>query len=250
MNELTEKKVFCINKKVKYQLKNLPQGIFSHSEIEAYIKFAYNMSFGMKGHHRSNRSGGKSKRSFQDIFINALTGKLGELAVYKIFQKEQLDLKRPDTQLMPAGEWDEYDFEFNSWIFSVKTSSHFSNLLLLEKRDYDQDGFYLPTNKQYHAHILVRIKPDLKFLVNRIPNSNNTSFEYVNKIIQNEKLSFDIPGYLRKDDLVKIIKKGFVIKQGDFINCSTMMDADNYYVQAGDLVSFEKITDYLKQEFK
>jgi hypothetical protein len=46
---------------------------------------------------------------------------------------------------------------------------------------------------------------------------------------------YDIPGYITNVDLINIIKTRLIIPKGAYLNNSVKMDAENYYVQAGDL---------------
>lgn len=59
-------------------------------------------------------------------------------------------------------------------------------------------------------------------------------------MLQNcNRWSYDIPGFITHEDLCYVIKNEHIIKQGSILNGSTKIDADNYYVQTGDMRNIE-----------
>ena len=52
---------------------------------------------------------------------------------------------------------------------------------------------------------------------------------------------YDIPGYITNADLVHVISNGLKIPKGALLNHSVKMDAENFYVQAGDLRPVENL---------
>lgn len=49
--------------------------------------------------------------------------------------------------------------------------------------------------------------------------------------------------------LIATIRNNNIIKQSDFLqNKWTEMDADNYYIQSGDMIRINAYTDFLKKE--
>jgi len=58
---------------------------------------------------------------------------------------------------------------------------------------------------------------------------------------------FDVPGWIGINDLKSIIKSGEYLKQGEMLNGRTKMDADNYYVQTGDLRKFNTLIERLSR---
>ena len=208
--ELQKNKII-INKKRKFY----PLGKITEEGINKAKMFASNMTFNKEGEHRENRSGGTLKRNQKEIFINTFRGKLAEIAFYEFFKdKKNIIISEPDFETYKKGRWDELDFTLNNHKINVKSSTHFSNLLLLEKSDWNLDAQYIPniskTTKSYDFFFFIRVHA-----------SDNT-------------FPFDIPGYITNRDLKTIIsEKQFVLK-GDFLG-SKRLDADNYYVQADDL---------------
>ena len=223
-------------------------GIFKDSTIKKCFNFAWDMTFGTSGEHRSHRSGGQYGRKNGEKFINTLQGKLSELAVYNLFYKNQIQLSDPDFETYGLGEWDDSDFIYNNLEISVKSTAHFGNLLLLETKDWDEKGIYLPNEKAYDHHILVRIEPDGK----RIMKSQGFMYsmeiekDRLWSIISNEIWAYDIPGYINNHDLKEIIKNNYILPQNASLNGRVSMDAENYYVQSGDL----RAVDCLFKEIK
>ncbi|MBK3333415.1 hypothetical protein GWK41_10100 [Persephonella atlantica] len=238
---------YCISSKKKYKALDY----FESKDIVKVFNFAYEMAFG-SGKHRNHRSGGNARRKKGQIFINTFQGKLAELAVYKEFEKHNpkayKKLSGIDFSVYGLGEWDSYDLSMEDKKFSVKSTKFYGHLLLLETKDWNEDGEYLP-NKQvgkpctYDYFVLVRISPDGESLMKKekLLYSNNIDKEKLKGIIESQKWEYDIPGYISHDDLKYIISNKFIIQKGDLLNCKIEMDADNYYVQSGDLRCFTEL---------
>ncbi len=224
---------------------------FKKEEINKVFDFAYEMAFGF-GEHRDHRSGGSARRKKGQIFINTFQGKLAELAVYKEFEKHNPEaykkLSGIDFNVYGLGEWDSCDLSMEDKEFSVKSTKFYGHLLLLETKDWNEDGEYLP-NKQvgkpctYDYFVLVRISPDGELLMKKekLLYSNDIEKEKLKGIVESQKWEYDIPGYITHDDLKYIISNKFIIQKGDLLNCKVEMDADNYYVQSGDLRCFTEL---------
>lgn len=75
--------------------------------------------------------------------------------------------------------------------------SFFSNLLLLEKKDYDESGNYIHNRGQEYDYIVVvRFKPDIKrFLI------NCEDFRGLKELLTNLDLKSDIPCVCSKKKL-------------------------------------------------
>jgi hypothetical protein len=74
-------------------------------------------------------------------------------------------MKMPDLETWDLGKWDDTDFEINKYFLSVKSTKAFGNLLLLETKDWNENGEYIPNlaingaHSLYDFFILVRISP-------------------------------------------------------------------------------------------
>lgn len=206
------------------------------------------MSFGHKGEHRCNRTGGIIKRRKGQIFINTFQGKLAELAFYNFMSNKGFKISYPDFKTYNLGIWDGADFivadNNRSYLFSIKSTKFYGNLMLLETEDYNANGQYVPNigkgNDFYDYFSLVRIAPDSESLMkrHRLFFLDECDKSYLEKIILNENWKYDIPGYITNQDLVNLINNNQIIPQGATLNNNTTMDAENYYVETGNMHQF------------
>lgn len=229
----------------------VPISQFKDTTIEKTFQFAYDMSFGTNGEHRSYRSGGTHNRKNGEIFANTFQGKLSEFAVYNSLYK-YCDIEIPDLSTYGLGEWDSCDFEVNGKRISVKSTKSFGNLLLLETKDWNSNGQYIPNlskgDADYDVFILVRVEPYCEDL---LKNMNSLYYNEVNKgqlftLIITQKWKYDIPGFVTNEDLIYAIKNDYIIKQGHMLNGKTKMDAENYYIQSGDMLNLNLLIELLK----
>ena len=228
---------YYINRKVSYsKIKEFPYTI-----LDKCLDFAYDMTYGKVGQHRNYRSGGKIIRENGEIFINTFQGKLAEYGVWNEFANRKLSISRPDLEKYKLGKWDDFDIKYKDYSIAVKSTKQYGNLLLLEKKDWNDKGIYIPNESKGKGHydflLLIRISPDGEAIMKKnklLYSKNIDKQELKNKIINNtNKWSYDIPGFITHKDLCYIIKNNYVIEQGAILNGRTIMDADNYYVQAG-----------------
>lgn len=224
------------------------------ADIEKVIDFAYEMCFGA-GHHRAGRTGGQYGRKAGEKFCNTFQGKLGEVMLYNYFRSQNLNPSEPDFRILGIGEWDDSDLEINGMKINVKSAAYQSNLLLLETRDWDQQGRYLPnvllnngSTIQYDYFILVRIKPDIKklFQSKKMYYSDEISKPDIEKIIFENTWIYDTAGYSTNQNLIDAIALGCILPQNSTLNHYTKMDAENYYIQSGDMGWISDLTAELK----
>lgn len=204
--------------------------------------FSYDMTFGNQGEHRNHRSGGIHQRKNGEIFCDTLQGKISEFAIYQIF-KEKFYIPEPDTQCFKLGKWDQFDFSIKDKVISVKSTKDFGNLLLLETRDWNEYGEYIPNNNEPIDYtFLVRIKDRITSTLkaNRLYYTNQIDKAQLWNLLSDIIIVFDIPGFITQEDLIYLIRNNFVIRQGEYLNGTTRMDADNYYCQTGNLRKLEE----------
>lgn len=235
---------YYINKKTVFK----PLGFMLIDLIDTVFDFAYSMTFGGVGEHRTNRTGGTHKRKNGEIFSNVFQGKLAEFALYSYLKELNIQSIKPDTNPYKLGIWDNTDLEVKNKFISIKSTKSFGNLLLLEENDWDDQGNYLPNLKAYDFIVLIRIKPFLEQILkkNKLLYSEKVDKEFLKKIVFSEVWYFDIPGFITLDDYKYLIKNRFIIKKGANLNQNTVMDASNYYVQSGDLRPIEHLAKILK----
>ncbi len=63
------------------------------------------------------------------------------------------------------------------------------------------------------------------------------------------EIQFDIPGFLYKSNIQKVILNRQLIEKGKTLNGKTVMDADNYYVQAGNMYDINELFNELKYSY-
>ena len=248
MNKLRQEgnRYFIDNKKIFQSIK-----IFKDDTIDRVFEFAYAMTFGA-GEHRDHRSGGSMSRKKGQIFINTFQGKLSELGVYITFFKENREaydkLSEPDFNVYGLGEWDSSDIEFGKIKISVKSTKFYGDLLLLETKDWSKKGEYIPNlsiekSSVYDIFVLVRIKPDAEKMMKerKILYSNSIDKEELYSLIKSTKWEYDIPGYITNEDLKFLINNDFILPKKSLLNGKILMDAENYYIQSGDMRNFEQL---------
>jgi len=226
---------FSISKRVSFRKLNS----FKPKTVDSVIEFAFNMTFGAKGEHRHSRSGGSIIRGNLEIFANTFQGKLSEFAVANLLYKHK-DFKEPDLSTHGLGVWEDADFSIGANVISVKSTKSYGNLILLESKDWDSEGKYsgsVTEPKTYSHMILVRISPDIEKVLQGLKSNQNLNIAIsdVRALLLAEDWGYDIPGYITNADLIYVINKRFVIPKGALLNNSVRMDAENFYVQAGDL---------------
>lgn len=220
--------------------------------VRRVFEFAYSMTFGAVGEHRDHRTGGSLQRKNGEIFANTFQGKLAECAACNLFYKLDPSVM-PDFTIAKLGVWDSVDVIVNHKKIAVKSTKSFGNLLLLEQHDWDENGDYIPNSANgsatYDYFLLIRIKP---FCEDIMKSHNWLYKDRLDKTqlwaeISKTVWKYDFTGYISHSDLQKIIREGFIIHKGDLLNGSTCIDADNYYIQAGDMLDIQHLLDELKK---
>lgn len=254
--QTSEPESVCMKKEKFHRLEIRPNGYCftstrRYSPIHAPIKketvekvfdFAYSMSYGGKGEHRGHRSGGTHIRKNKEIFIDAFQGKLAECALFNSVYKLP-GASEPDFSVSELGIWDDADITVSGKAISVKSTKHFGQLLLLEQKDWDENGFYIPNEKKYDYIVLVRIKPSCDEIIKiKYPQLGNVcdNEKRLKDIICSQIWTYDYAGYITYDELKYIIAEKYIIPQGAMLNGRRRMDASNYYVQAGDLNTIDR----------
>lgn len=253
----------------------LPYASITSEDKYTCFDFAFDMSFGGKGEHRTYRSGGTEKRTDGQIFINTFQGKMAEFALYRYLQSRNIELDPPDVSCFDLGKWDSFDLKCQEKYLSVKSTSFKGNLLLLETKDWDENGEYIPNHKEkkeenketketketeekeekeenirYDYVVLVRFNPDGKQIMkdNNLLEVTSLAPKEIHEIliekIRDREWEYDIPGFIYHSELVKMIRDRRKIPKGSILNGSTKMDAENYYFQTGNMHSVVEMYTY------
>lgn len=213
---------------------------FKPETIKLVFDFAFAMTFGSEGEHRNHRTGGSNLRKNGEIFADTFQGKLAECAACNLLYKIDPSVM-PDFSISKLGVWDTVDVVVKNKRIAVKSTKSFGNLLLLEQHDWDAKGRYIPNIEEGHSNydyfLLIRIKPGCDDVM------KSSRWLYANAInkddlwaqIQKVVWSYDYAGYITQDHLKHIIRERYILPKGALLNGSTRMDADNYYIQAGDM---------------
>lgn len=216
--------------------------------IEQSFDFAYEMAHG-KGFHRNCRSGGQSARSQSEIFQNTFQGKMAEGILYENLKKQDIETEIPDFSIHGKGIWDDADLKANGKTICIKSATFFSNLLLLETKDWNSEGCYVPNithedaSHSYDYFVLVRIKPDIKLVLKDTVADKDVLLQK----IQAETWLYDVPGCCSIKTIRHIIANGCLLPQNAMLNGKTKMDASNYYIQAGLLFPIEVLYEALNK---
>lgn len=219
-------------------------GTFKTNTIQRVFDFSYNMTFGHIGEHRNHRSGGVHMRKSGEIFANTFQGKLAECALYNELYRRGIKSTLPDFEQYGLGKWDVTDLEVNNKSISIKSTKAFGNLLLLETKDWNSEGKYIPNDKAYDFSFLVRMNPYCEEILrkNRLLYSEEIDQLELMSIINDCSWEYDIPGFVSLSDLVYVINQNYILPQNALLNGTTKMDAENYYVQAGAMHSIDEFT--------
>lgn len=214
--------------------------------------FAYEMTFGGKGEHRSHRSGGDKVRTPGEIFADTFQGKIAECAACNYFYKYDKSVE-PDFFVEKLKKWDSVDLTVCGKEIAVKSTKSYGNLLLLETKDWDMEGNYIPNlnsnNFRYDLFVMIRIKPSCEDLMKKhnLLYSYSVDYEFLKNIIYSESWEYDCPGFISNEELKYIINNEYIIEKGSKLN-NTIMDAENYYVQSGDFHNINAIDEKLKSD--
>lgn len=231
-----------------------PYGNISNDTLEKCFDFAYNMSFSNKGVHRNYRSGGTISRKKGQIFSDTFQGKLAECVTCEFFSKFDKNVK-VDFSISGYGTWDSADLVVGNKNISVKSTKAYSQLLLLETKDWDKEGLYIPNKKNatdicaYDFFVLVRIKPYCEEILKTkrlLYENDQIESKKLKDLIFKEKWEYDFAGFITHSEFVEIINsKNYIIPKGAKLGKYTIMDAENYYVQVGNLHYIDEFYKFL-----
>ncbi len=200
------------------------------------IDFSYEMVWG-SGHFKES---GRDKSS---IFKDSLKGKIGEFALYKHLTKLGYEIPYPDLSVHGYGISDDGDLFLEGRKLSVKTTYYFSDLLLLKKNEWDENGGYLygkdGVDPEYKAFFLCRMRPNLDDILS-IKGNENPGIDNLYKMLEHVSFRVDLSGFISIDDFKKIIRDKIYIRSGSIIGKREFSE-DFYYCQSGDLRSIDDI---------
>lgn len=226
--------------------KSFEENAVNPAFIKQAFDFAYEMTYG-EGFHRFKRSGGQSNRTPLEIFQNTVQGKLAEMVLHENLKLQDIEVEEPDFSIHGKGVWDETDLKANGKFICVKSTAFFSNLFLLETKDWNSEGMYIPNHDLsktavYDYFVLVRIKPDMKNVLRNVLENKGNLWQEIKKTVW----TYDIPGCCSIKTIQHIIQNQYIIPKNALLNGKTKMDAENYYIQAGKLYHLDRLYFSLK----
>jgi len=202
---------YSINSKRKFN----PLGQISSQDILQCFSFAYEMSFGEGGEHRLSRSGGSHRRRKGELFINTFQGKLTEFAFFRYMEANGVPCSEPDLKTYDLGRWDSCDLEVSGCKLNLKSTKFYGNLLLLETKDWNTQGQYLPNLSsgdvaEYDFFVLSRIAPDAEKLMksSRLLYRDRANEDELRARICDQSWEHDVAGWISKSEFRKIIAAG------------------------------------------
>ena len=211
--------------------------------IKKCFDFADDMTFKQLGEHRDHRTGGGRRRKKAEIFADTFQGKIAEFGFYKFCTEKNAEISEIDMFVLGRGKWDLVDFRMNGRLVAVKSTKSYGNLLLLETGDWDDEGNYIPNrDRGSYRHdfiFLVRVSPSCSDILQRndMLDSDDLDVKKAYELIAKEKWSVETTGYITHHEFVNdVIRGGQILPRHALLNGKYPgMDAENYYVEAGDL---------------
>lgn len=222
-------------------------------DINDYVQKSVKWAFAQK-HFKDNK---KDKRTPRQIKCDAIQGKIGEFAVYKMLKERGYYLEEPDyTSIKGEGEWDDGDLFLERTVISdskptvnkiniqIKTHTSKNNLFKLKKEEFDLDGNYHNWGKKkkilYTYFFMCRINTGVRDAFESLGDSEFT-LENVLKFIENINFKIEVTGFININDFRKIISENQLIPANKLINNSYTLSEDYYYCQSGDLREIDEI---------
>lgn len=115
------------------------------------------------GYIRENRSGGNAKRDKKNKAIDTFQGKLAEFAFWDMAHHYKILLDEPDCSILSQGEYDNGDFQYKNKTISIKSIKPNASYLLLETKNFDDNGYEIifnpPKKNDFTCVIKIIYKP-------------------------------------------------------------------------------------------
>lgn len=133
---------------------------------------------------------------------------------------------------------------------NAKTTKTNGNLLLLETKDWNENAQYLPNlsngNADYTDFLFVRVDTYIvsNLKCQRLYKSNNIKKEVLEDEFIKPSYHFDI-AYIPISLVKHAIQQNAIIEKGAYLY-KTLIDANNYYIQSGDMFFISNLINELK----
>ena len=81
------------------------------------------------------------------------------------------------------------------------------------------------------------MKRNLLLYANTLPNGKSS----LKEIILKNNWEFDLPRYVSLEKIQYVINNDYILPQNSYLNGKIKMDAENYYVQSGDMKKVDEL---------
>lgn len=101
---------------------------------------------------------------------------------------------------------------------AIKSTKHFGQLLLLETKDWDKNGNYIPnidkSVSSYDYLVLIRMKPSCEEILkqNSLFYSDFINREDLHRLVTGQVWSYNYVGYITKNHLIQIIRDMHILQ--------------------------------------
>jgi hypothetical protein len=210
-------------------------------DINEYVEKSAGWAFAQKYFKNTGE-----ERTSRQIICDAIQGKLGEFAVYKILKEKGYELKEPDyTSIRDKGEYDDGDLSIGDINIQVKTHNSKNNLFKLKKEEFDVNGVYHNWGKKkpilYTYFFMCRINTGVRKALESLEDSE-FNLENVLKFTPHLNFKMEVTGFININDFRKIISENQFIPAKTKINNAYSFNEEFYYSQTGDLREIEEIS--------
>ena len=210
------------------------------------LRFAHDTVYGEL--NKSNKSfDEKFERTKHQRLIDTFQGKLSECAEYIYFIGHGLECSAPDMRVFCGHE--NLDGEIRRAITNIKKntkgSKHYSQIVLLERKKLNENGFYIFGDKppiKYDITVFCRIaiendKDEYEELDNYLKGINKNNLEEYISVFSKKRIAAEISGILTQEMLDSIIKNGdeMVLNPKDDLYLGIKLIAENYFCLLKDL---------------
>lgn len=184
----------------------------------------------------------------KEAFIKAFQGKMSTYGCYDYLSEEGIGVNLAQVADTPHA----YACQAQGKHLGVLSTIYYGNLLLLETKDWNKKGQYVPNlvlgHDPYDYLVLVRLKPSLDNILRKNPSYfEGDIHDLLDKLLE-EQWAYDFLGYVSREDLKYIIKEKLILPRHGMLNGKTKMDTDYYYVQGNNMRPMEALLRALKDQ--
>lgn len=211
-------------------------------DINEYVEKSVKWAFSQKHFHDDEGE----ERTPRQKKCDAIQGKIGEFAVYKMLRERGYDLKEPDwTTIRDKGEYDDGDLFLGDLKIQVKTHTSKNDLFKLKREQFDSNGIYHNWKKKppilYTYFFMCRINTGVRNVFASLSDDEFTLENLLN-LIPNINFRIEVTGFININDFRKIIAENQSIPPNTKINGSYSFKKEFYYCQTGDLREIDEIS--------